>query len=275
MTARPPQRLRRSAVQLTSMMDLLFVLLFAFMLKTSGDVELLAKEATAEVFEELDSVNQEVRQLLFVKEENISLAQQLSLAEQKIKDLEQSQRVSVARIAELDRTRTTSVTENFQAPLEGKWKLTRTGGGNSMTIAEKGFDHFIFLRALSKESGDASSEQPIRYEVREEMRGQLGTIYESLTGQYDPVTRVFEMKTQGFTHADGRYNVERFGDPLGLGYVLFLNPKAVAGGWGTFPSNKASLVTNNGRTMISGSSSHPDPERQLTSSPWTAVWLSP
>ena len=45
--------LKRSAVQLTSMMDLLFVIIFAFMLKTSGEVRTLAEKTSAGLLNEL------------------------------------------------------------------------------------------------------------------------------------------------------------------------------------------------------------------------------
>lgn len=272
MTARSPQRLRRSAVQLTSMMDLLFVLLFAFMLKTSGDVELLAKEATAEVFEELDRVNQEVRQLMSVKNENISLAQQLQRAEQEIMDLEQSQRVFVKRIAELEQVEATDVIKKMQAPRAGRWKMT-VDDLDIYHLAEGGFEYFLVLTKVSEESSDGRNTGPIKYTIREEMRGQFGSIYESKTGEYDPESNLFTTKTLGFTHADGRYKVERFGDPLG--YVRLLNSEAQARGWGTFPGNGMAVVTENGQKMTGDAGGNLDPDKGRTKFPWTAVWLSP
>ena len=272
MTARPTQRLRRSAVQLTSMMDLLFVLLFAFMLKTSGDVELLAKEATAEVFEELDRVNQEVRQLLFVKDENISLAQQLSLAEQKIKDLEQSEIMSAARIAELEQVKATDVAQKMQAPRAGRWEMT-PDDVDIYYKAEGEFRYFWVLTKVSEQSRDDRNTRTIKYSIREEMRGKFGSIYESMTGEYDPESNLFTIKTLGFTHADGGYEVERLYDPLG--YVRLLNSEAQARGWAVMTSDDMAVVTANGRKMRGEEGGNVDPEKGKTDPPWTAVWLSP
>lgn len=271
MTARSPRHLRKSAVQLTSMMDLLFVLLFAFMLKTSGDVEFLAEKATAEVFEELGRVNQEVRQLLFVKDENISLSQQLQLAQQKITDLEQSQREFSERTVELEQVKATDATKKIQAPRAGRWQVNYDPS-DSYHVAE-GLETFWVLRKVSEGPIDRTSDQTTKYVIQEEMRGQFGTIYESLTGQYDPGSNLLSMKTQGFTHADGRYRVERWYDPLG--HVPLLNSMAQANRWGTFPSDYLGTVSRNGREMKGGAGTHPNPDRGLTGSEWTAVWLSP
>ena len=97
---------------------------------------------------------------------------------------------------------------------------------------------------------------------------------ETLSGYYDDETGSLILKTAGFKRTTGQYRIERNPqDPLG--FVRFLNPRAVARGWATFPTNTAAQSNRDGDRLLYGSGSHPNPNRQLTGGDWEATWIGP
>ncbi len=279
-------RSRRSIVQLTSMMDLLFVLIFAFMLKTSNEVEVIASKATESLTNELSQAKSLINDLTLkqtqakaqgkdeiVERRNVaSLETKLALMQQRIEEFEKNERRYVNRISELSES-VAQLSPPAAKPLKkGRWELIYPSSDSYFEL--EGWDSVLEISSISPRAQRVGGESVLRFVAIEKSTSRYGIAEETFDGSFNTSTRVLTFKTRGFTRASGGYSVSRL-DRLGLGYVLLQNPSARARAWAAFPSDMTATLSVDGSEILAGGSRHPDPDRQLTGGTWKAKWIGP
>lgn len=282
MTMGSAQRTRRSVVQLTSLMDLLFVLIFAFMLKTSGEVDIIANQVNTSLANELKQTKLHMQQTIklereFARAKERMAIEKLEKQEQRfvarISELEKKEEKFAARISELTKSLSQNLTPIIQPIKAGRWEMIYASRDRFFTA--EGWSSVLVIKPSSSKTRLADGRSVTKYLATEKIQSLYGTAEETLEGHFDPDKRVLTLKTLGWTRATGRYSIDSRGDRTGLGYIRLQNQAALSklDGWVSFPTNMTAVVSSDGRELLSGSSNHPDPQRQLTSGTWTARWL--
>ena len=281
MTMGSAQRTRRSVVQLTSLMDLLFVLIFAFMLKTSGEVDVIANQVNTSLANELKQTKLHMQQTIKLEREFARAKERLAIEKlekqeqrfvARISELEKKEEKFVARISELTKSLSQNLTPIIQPIKAGRWEMIYAS--QDRYFDAEGWSSVLVIKRSSSKTRLADGRSVTRYLATEKIQSRYGTAEETFEGHFDPDRRVLTLKTLGWTRSAGGYSIDRSGDRTGLGYIRLQSPAALSrGGWLSYPSNMTAVASSDGRELLSGSSNHPDPQRQLTGGTWTARWL--